>query len=534
MSLRRRLALLSALAVAFAVLLASGLVYTLVRDRLRGDIDNDLRHQADMVSQRFTQAAPVIAGLQAPGGARAVRRRERLRVARPEPPSALDRTPARLPDGRQGEGGPKPPTPERAPQGGERFLQFAMPAPGPGAPPSLAQLIGPNGTVVTEPDSQYRIPVSSDDRSLATTGGSEQFADVNSQGTDLRVLTQPLADGGAIQVARSLEDTNHTLNTLIIILAAVSAGGIALAAALGPVVARTALAPAGEVSDAAEEVARTHDLTHRIEVRGDDELGRLAASFNEMMAALERSEAAQRRLVADASHELRTPLATLRTNIETLGRSENLDPDERKRLVADLTQELEEMTELVGDVVELARAPGQDAIARQDVALDELTRDAIERAQRRARDMQFVEDLHPSLVHADAQRLGRAISNMLDNARKWSPPNGRVEVSVADGRVTVRDHGPGFPDGDLDKVFDRFWRADDARGKPGSGLGLAIVQRVAEEHDGSARASNAEDGGAVVSLELPDDRDLSASSSSNRASGSFSSSPKSSRRRLSR
>ncbi len=352
--------------------------------------------------------------------------------------------------------------------------------------------------------SQYRLPVSSRRPPLATSGGDAQFSDVSVQGTDLRVLTQPLASGGAIQVARSLEDTNHTLNTLIIILAAVSAGGIALAAGLGPVVARTALAPAGEVSDAAEEVARTHDLTHRIEVRGDDELGRLAASFNEMLAALERSESAQRRLVADASHELRTPLATLRTNIETLGRTENLDPAERKRLVADLTQELEEMTELVGDVVELARAPGQDAIARQDVALDELTRDAIERAQRRARDMKFAEDLHPTLVHADAQRLGRAISNMLDNACKWSPPGGEIEVKVADGRVTVRDHGPGFPADDLDKVFDRFWRADDARGKPGSGLGLAIVQRVADEHDGTARASNAEDGGAVVSLELPE------------------------------
>jgi two-component system sensor histidine kinase MprB len=318
------------------------------------------------------------------------------------------------------------------------------------------------------------------------------------------VLTQPIADGAAIQVARSLEDTNQTLSTLVIILAAVSAGGIALAAGLGPVVARAALAPAGEVSDAAEEVARTHDLTHRIEVRGDDELGRLAASFNEMMAALERSEAAQRRLVADASHELRTPLATLRTNIETLGRSDGLDEDERKRLVGDLTDELEEMSELVADVVELARAPGQDAIARQDVALDELTRDAIERAERRARGVSFEPRLQPSLVHADPQRVGRAISNMLDNAGKWSPPGGSVEVEVDHGRVTVRDHGPGFPDGNLDKVFDRFWRADDARGKPGSGLGLAIVQRVAEEHDGTARAENAPDGGAVVSLELPE------------------------------
>jgi two-component system sensor histidine kinase MprB len=487
-SLRRRLALLSALAVAFAVLLASGLVYTLVRDRLRGDIDNDLRHQADVATQRAAQVAPVITGsAQAPGPVT-------FGTGQGAPP-----------------GFPPEVTNTKSKKGkkdndevGERvFLQQAVPAPGPGAPPSLVQVIGPNGSVVTGIGSQVELPVSSTDRSLATSGGDPHFSDVDAQGTSLRVLTQPLAEGGAIQVARSLEDTDHTLDTLIIILAAVSAGGIALAAALGPVVARTALAPAGEVSDAAEEVARTHDLTHRIEVRGDDELGRLAASFNEMMAGLERSEAAQRRLVADASHELRTPLATLRTNIETLGRSDHLDPEERKRLVADLTDELEEMTELVGDIVELARAPGQDAIARQDVALDELTRDAIERAERRAREMTFQTDLHPTLVHADAQRVGRAISNMLDNACKWSPPGGKIEVAVDGGRVTVRDHGPGFPSGDLDKVFDRFWRADDARGKPGSGLGLAIVQRVADEHHGTTKASNAEDGGAVVSLELP-------------------------------
>jgi two-component system sensor histidine kinase MprB len=484
-SLRRRLALLSALAVAFAVLLASGLVYTLVRDRLRGDIDNDLRHQADVVTQRATQVAPAIIG-SAEGPVT-------LGTGAGAPPVPSKPTTTKNKKGEQDE-------PEA---GGRVFLQQAVPAPGPGAPPSLAQLIGPDGAVVTDIGSQVHLPVSNEDRQLATSGGDPQFSDVEAQGTSLRVLTQPLAEGGAIQVARSLEDTDHTLNTLIIILAAVSAGGIALAAALGPVVARTALAPAGEVSDAAEEVARTHDLTHRIEVRGDDELGRLAASFNEMMAGLERSEAAQRRLVADASHELRTPLATLRTNIETLGRSDDLDPEERKRLVADLTDELEEMTELVGDIVELARAPGQDAIARQDVALDELTRDAIERAERRAREMTFETDLHPSLVHADAQRLGRAISNMLDNACKWSPPGGKIEVAVDDGRVTVRDHGPGFPAGDLDKVFDRFWRADDARGKPGSGLGLAIVQRVADEHRGTATASNAEDGGAVVSLGLP-------------------------------
>jgi two-component system sensor histidine kinase MprB len=491
MTLRRRLGLLSALAVALTVLLASALVYALVRDRLYRDIDSDLRNQADQVGHRISRAVPGLAGVRgaagpvgAEGGVSIVHEGEA-----PLPPDIV------AVRGAEKRAAKRPRD--------ESFLRRAVPPPSPGAPIPLAQLITRNGTVVTEPDSRVTIPVSSGDRTLARSGGDASFADIEEDGTELRVLIQPLPEGGAIQIARSLADTEHTLDTLVIILALVSAGGIALAAALGPVVARTALAPAGEVSAAAEQVARTHDLTHRIEVRGDDELGRLAASFNEMMTALERSEAAQRRLVADASHELRTPLATLRTNIETLGRGERLDPDERRRLVADVTQELEEMTELVGDVVELARAPGQDAVERRDVALDELARDAIERAQRRAREIRFEPRLQPSIVHADAQRLGRAISNMLDNACKWSPPDGVVEVHVDGGRVTVRDHGPGFPPDHLDKVFDRFWRADEARGKPGSGLGLAIVQRVAEEHGGRAAASNAEDGGAVVSLTLP-------------------------------
>ena len=491
MSLRRRLALLSALAVALTVVLASVLVYTLVRDRLRSDVDKDLREQANRVTQRF-EGGPMPIGTSiggAPVGGS-------VSNAPPPPPGAvggaLEKAPTASGKGKR----------ERAERGEE--LALAVPPPDPGGPAALAQLISASGAVVTGPTSTIQIPVSSADRAIAAEGGEARIEDAKAGDTSLRVLTQPLAGGTAIQVARSLEDTNQTLNTLIVILAVVSAGGVALAAALGPVVARAALAPAGEVSDAAEKVAETHDLTHRIEVRGDDELGRLAASFNEMMAALERSEAAQRRLVADASHELRTPLATLRTNIETLGRSDRIDPGERRRLVADVTEELEEMTQLVGDVVELARAPGQDAIARQDVALDELARDAIERAERRARGISFERSFQPSLVHADPQRLGRAISNMLDNATKWSPPGGRVEVDVGEGRVTVRDHGPGFPEGELDRVFDRFWRADEVRGKPGSGLGLAIVQRVAEEEGGSARAWNAGDGGAVVRLELPE------------------------------
>jgi two-component system sensor histidine kinase MprB len=445
--------------VAVAVVLASVVVYALVRDSLRDQIDDDLRERASRATTRIGGEGP------------------------PGLPPGVDEAPA--------------PPPGEA---------VALPPPGgPGGPPALGQVIEADGTVVPAPgpSEEFEIPVSAPAQDLAAGGGDARFEDVDVEGTPLRVLTQPLPEGGALQVGRSLEQTEDTLSTLVVILFLVSAGGIALAAALGPVVARTALAPAGEVSSAAEEVARTRDLTRRIEVHGSDELGRLAASFNQMMEALERSEASQRRLVADASHELRTPLATLRTNIETLGRADEISPAERERVVSDLTDELEEMTELVADVVELARQPGPDQLARDDVRLDELAGEALERARRRARGLSFSANLTPSVVSGDSQRLGRAISNLLDNAAKWSPSGGEVVVEVSGGRVRVRDHGPGFAAEDLPKVFDRFWRSDEARGKQGSGLGLAIVQRVAEEHGGRASAANAEDGGAIVGFDLP-------------------------------
>jgi two-component system, OmpR family, sensor histidine kinase MprB len=490
MSLRRRLALLSGAAVALTVVLASVIVYALVRDRLRDQVDDDLRGQADTAMARaesvFTQAiAP--GGSVAPGALGAIVARAQVPPDQAAPPERALAT--------------------KGQPGSAQIL--ALPPPSPGASPAVGQIIGADGTAIQGPGTSVKIPVSSTAREVAAQAGEPELEDVEVGGdTTLRVLTQPLVRGAALQVATSLEPTQDTLSSLVVILFLVSAGGIALAAALGPVVARTALAPAGEVSDAAEEVARTQDLTRRIEVRGSDELGRLAASFNQMMAALERSESAQRQLVADASHELRTPLATLRTNIETLGRRDRIDPAEREQLVGDLSDELEEMTELVADVVELARLPGRDGGAvREDVALDELARDAVERSRRRARELRFEERISPSLVRGDRQRLGRAISNMLDNACKWSRSGDTVVVEVAGGRVSIRDQGPGFSEEDLPRVFDRFWRSDDARGKPGSGLGLAIVQRVAEEHGGTATAANANGGGALVSLELPVESD---------------------------
>jgi two-component system sensor histidine kinase MprB len=270
-------------------------------------------------------------------------------------------------------------------------------------------------------------------------------------------------------------------------------------------VARTAVAPVARLTEAAEHVAETHDLGRRIDTGPDvqgDELARLAHSFNTMLAALEDSVRAQRALVADASHELRTPLTSLRTNIEVLAQAHDLEPSTRRQLLHDVVTQLEELSALVGDLVDLAREQEPDP-SQEDVRLDELAGQAVARARRHSPAVRFELDAEPCVVRATAQRLDRALANLLDNAAKWSGEDGVVEVGVrADGTVTVRDHGPGFEPADLPRVFDRFYRAATARGKPGSGLGLAIVRQVAESHGGTVRAENALGGGALLTLVL--------------------------------
>jgi two-component system sensor histidine kinase MprB len=271
---------------------------------------------------------------------------------------------------------------------------------------------------------------------------------------------------------------------------------------LGGGVTAAAAAPVARLTRAAEHVSETGDLSMRIEETGsDDELRRLAASFNEMLAALERSVGAQRQLVADASHELRTPITSIRTNVDVLASGAALDPGERERLLADVRDQLEELTTIVNDLVELAR-DGERPTELGEVRLDEVVANAVASFRRLARDVDVETELEPTVVAADGVRVDRAVRNLLDNATKWSPPRGRVEVTVRDAAVTVRDHGPGFPDEDLPHVFDRFYRSTAARGKPGSGLGLAIVRQVATSHGGWVRAENAPDGGAVVRLQL--------------------------------
>jgi signal transduction histidine kinase len=226
-----------------------------------------------------------------------------------------------------------------------------------------------------------------------------------------------------------------------------------------------------------------------------------------MLAALEESQQAQRQLVADASHELRTPLTSLRTNVELLAQG-RLPDDERSRALSDVSTQLEELTVLVTDVVDLAR-DGERELAVEDVRLDLLVSDAVERAHLHAPKVEFETDLSESLVRGVPERIFRAVANVLDNAAKYSPAGGKVEVKAADGEVTVRDHGPGIAAEDLPHVFDRFYRSPASRGTPGSGLGLAIVRQVVESHGGLVSAGPANGGGTVVRLAFPNGRENS-------------------------
>jgi two-component system sensor histidine kinase MprB len=306
-----------------------------------------------------------------------------------------------------------------------------------------------------------------------------------------------------VQIAKPLTDVDDAVGRLRWILIAVTIGGVGLAAGFGVAVSRAATRPLGHLTSTAEQVTATGDLGHRIEPEGDDEPGRLAASFNAMLGALETSRDAQRQLVADASHELRTPLTAIRANVELLERARAMPADERAAVLASVRGQLEDLTILVGDLVDLAR-PGARAVEPpEDLRLDELVDEAVERARRHAPATPFALAAQPCLVHGSRARLARAVGNLLDNAVKWSPPGAAVEVSVNGGEVTVRDHGPGIDDDDLPHVFDRFYRAPAARGLPGSGLGLAIVKHVADAHDGSVVAESAPDGGARLRLVLP-------------------------------
>jgi len=328
----------------------------------------------------------------------------------------------------------------------------------------------------------------------------KSFNTVRVNGLPMRVLSYTVADK-KVTVAASLAEVHANLHQLRFLLILVSLGGIGAAALLGAIVSGRAIAPLRRLSDTTERIVATGDLSERIGAAGEDEISRLATQLDKLFASLESSLASQRQLVADASHELRTPLATLRANIELLADPGMLGPQDRAGLVHDARDELEAMTTLVEELVELARGEEPD-IAPSEFRLDEVVQTAVDRAARRARGVRFETALEPSVVVGVPERIERAVSNLLDNARKWSPPAGLVEVSVRDAVVEVRDHGPGIAKSDLPLVFNRFYRASSARGMPGAGLGLAIVKQIAEAQGGIVTAQNASDGGAVVRFAL--------------------------------
>jgi two-component system, OmpR family, sensor histidine kinase MprB len=441
MSFRTRVVLLSATAVTLAIVVASVLVYVLVRSELRGRIDSDLQTDAAR-----TFADPIVR------------------------------------DGR-----------------------LVLPTGPLGGPTLSAQLVDAGGGDVIGPsDRTIRLPVTAETRAVAAGEREAFFEDVNADGTHVRVYTTEIERGEALQVARSLEEVDEVLDELALVLALVGLGGIALAAGLGVLVSRGALSPVARLSRAAREVAATHDLSRRIDPRGGRELGDLARSFNTMLNALETSLDSQRQLVADASHELRTPLASLRTNIEVLAKSERMPDAARERLLADVIAQLDELTVLVGDLVDLAREAELDEQAAVPLRLDRLVEGAVERARTHTASVQISLAARPCTVRGVESTLERAVSNLLDNAIKWSPAGGEVEVGVSEsGEVSVADRGPGIEAEDMPHVFDRFFRSAAARELPGSGLGLAIVRRAAETHGGTVRAESRPGGGTVIRLRVP-------------------------------
>ncbi|MGZ8600010.1 MAG: ATP-binding protein [Actinomycetota bacterium] len=373
---------------------------------------------------------------------------------------------------------------------------FDFPGPILGERVGVAQIVTPDGEVIRAAGGpRFTIAIDAPEE--------PRLFDRRLAGTHYRVYAEAIG-GFTLTLALPLTEVDASLRQLALILLALTGGGVALAAVLGGGVTAAAAGPVARLTGAAERVTETGDLSLRIDAPGtDDEVGRLATSFNGMLAALESSVAAQRQLVADASHELRTPITSIRTNVELLASGVALEPDERERLLGDVGAQLEELTAIVNDLVELAR-DGRQPTAAADLRLDEVVAASVEAFRRHSRDVTVVTELEPSVVSGDASRIDRAVRNLLDNAAKWSPPGGLIEVSVRGGAVVVRDHGPGFVDEDLPFVFDRFYRSTAARSTPGSGLGLAIVRQVAESHGGRVVAGNAPDGGAVLRFELPD------------------------------
>jgi two-component system sensor histidine kinase MprB len=367
---------------------------------------------------------------------------------------------------------------------------------------ALQQTIDRDGNITNSLPGQSALPIDAEDREIARGQSETRYRDVTIDGESYRMITVALRNGGAVQIARQVSETDDVLDVLRTRLVLIALAGIALAALAAWLVMRRATRPIEQLTDTAEHIAATQDLTTPIPVKGDDEVGRLATSFNTMLVALDTSREQQQRLVVDASHELRTPLTAVRTNIDFLGHATTLGADERAQLIEETRLELDELTNLVSEMVELATDVRSEEPV-EPVSLAEVANDVATRFRRRTGHEITVDVSDGETLEGRRAMLDRAIANLVDNALKFSPPGAAVDVTVRGTTVEVADRGPGIAPEDRDRVFDRFYRATGARTQPGSGLGLSIVSQIATLHGGSVSLEPRDGGGTVARLALP-------------------------------
>ena len=331
---------------------------------------------------------------------------------------------------------------------------------------------------------------------------SSRISTTEIAGYRMRVLTLPLrTPGRAAMVARPMDEVDAQLAGLWRMSIQIFVIGVAGSGLIGFVVAGRVVRPVRRLTEAATRVAETQNVDQPIDIKRDDEFGQLASSFNEMLGALSISREQQHRLVTDASHELRTPITSLRTNLEYMQRNSSIEEDERRLILDDVLFELDELTGLVTELVDLATDQHHMGEA-ECIELDELV-DAVVQRHRRRTSYNIVYTATSSQIIAAPALVERAVSNMVDNALKWNPPDSSVQVRVENGSVIVSDSGPGIPVEEHEQVFERFYRTEGARSLPGSGLGLSIVRHVAESFGGQARIIDDGQPGTTIELSFP-------------------------------
>jgi two-component system sensor histidine kinase MprB len=447
-TLRKRLTILTATAVAVAVLGVSVAAWLLLRLEMRNEVAGDLSQQADALAQHSD-------------------------------PTRLASPPA--------------------------WVRSDV--------STLFGVVEPSGRRRRPKFQSVSLPVSAADVSVALGDSLPVYRDVYIRNVHYMMITEHSVRGDAVQLAADLSDQDDTLTHFAVLLAGADAIAIVVAAALGYGLTVAGLQPVHRVAGAAAHVAATQDLRAAVPIaqRETAEVASVAASMNQMLAALGMSREAQRQLVDDASHELATPLTSLRTNVNLLLRAERnpqrqLSTSDRQRLLTDIEAQMGELDSLIEEVVDVARDPGYgEEITELDLA--DVVRTAVIRARARTPEVTFALTEQSVQVIGKRNSLERAVLNLLDNAAKWNPPGEPVYVDVQRlaglASVTVTDSGPGVPDVDLERVFERFHRTDEARALPGSGLGLAIVRQVVQAHGGRAWLSRRAGGGTVAHIAVP-------------------------------